>query len=314
MSIKHLSLIALLVFVISSTPVSFAAKPSSSTNDAAKQTVFGELKNVVLSTGAGRIRLMQPSGEITWSCKAGNAHDCWMLENGNILFADGRVTEINPETDEIVWQYTPEGKKSEAYACQRLADGVTLVGDNTTGRILEIDKDGKIIFEMKVEPFRAGFHHNTRMVRKLKNGNYLVCHSGEHVVREYTPKGEIVFEVKLDNIAFSAVRLENGNTLIGHIDHLTEYDPKGEVVWQFSNQDIEGVKITMMCDLHVLPNGNIAVGVYSAYKDGQGTGLFEITRDKKLVWRYSDPSADRCMMGIQVLDPEGKPQSDFPLR
>jgi hypothetical protein len=34
--------------------------------------------------------------------------------------------------------------------------------------------------------------------------------------------------------------------------------------------------------------------------------MFEITRDKALVWRYAEASADRNIMGIQVLDPQGK--------
>jgi outer membrane protein assembly factor BamB len=283
--------------------------------DTQRQTVFGSLDNMVLSTGSGRIRIMDQSGTIRWSYAAGNAHDCWMLSGGNILFADGQIKEVNPNTNEVVWQYKPKDPRNGDFSCQRLSGGVTLVGENSTGRILEVDKDGKIVFQMQVQPFREGDHHNIRMVRKLNNGNYLVCHSGEHVVREHTPKGEIVFEVKVDNIAFSAVRLDNGNTLVGHIDHITEFNPRGEEVWNFSNEDIEGVVITWMCDIHVLPNGHIAVGVYRAYnKDRQGNGLFEITRDKQLVWRYSNPDVDGNMMGIQVLAPDGKPLPGDPLR
>ncbi|NQU21625.1 MAG: hypothetical protein HQ567_10105 [Candidatus Nealsonbacteria bacterium] len=283
--------------------------------DAPKQTVFGDLDNMVLSTGSGKIRIMDQAGKIRWSCPAGNAHDCWMLTGGNVLFADGQIKEINPKTNEIVWQYKPkETAGGGAFACQRLDNGLTVVGENSTGRILEVDQDGKIVFQMPVKPFRKGNHNNIRMVRKLKGGNYLVCLSGEHIVREYTPKGKIVFEVKVDNIAFSAVRLDNGNTLVGHIDQLTEFNPRGEEAWKFSNKDIEDVAITWMCGVHVLPNGHIAVGVYRAYENGKGNGLFEITRDKKLVWRYSNPGVDGNMMSIQVLDPDGKPLPGDTLR
>jgi hypothetical protein len=198
-------------------------------------------------------------------------------------------------------------KGGGAFACQRLANGNTMIGENSTGRILEVTPDKTIAFALQVQPFQPGSHHNLRMVRKLKNGNYLVCHSGEHVVREHTPQGKIVFEIKLDNIAFSAVRLPNGHTLVGHIGHITEFNAQGKTVWQFSNQDIPGVHINAMCGLHVLANGHIAVGVYSAYKNGKGNGMFEITRDKTLVWRYAQASADRNMMGLQVLNPQGKP-------
>ncbi|MCP4454453.1 MAG: hypothetical protein GY809_23605 [Planctomycetes bacterium] len=272
-----------------------------------KQTVFGELTGQVLSTGSRRVRLMDPEGNLLWQYRGSNVHDCWMLANGHVLVADGVVREIDPKTNEVVFQYRPKVTKGGgAYACQRLENGLTLIGENSTGRILEVDKDGDIRFELKVQPYKPGDHHNMRMVRKLRNGHYLVCHSGEHRVREYTPQGEIVFDVEVSNLAFSAVRLENGHTLVGQIDLITEFDAQGRTVWQFSNTQFEGLYINAICGLHALPNGHIVVGVYAAYKDGQGTAMFEITRDKQLVWRYADPSADGTIMGVQMLDAKGR--------
>ncbi|MDR0609304.1 MAG: hypothetical protein LBG58_04285, partial [Planctomycetaceae bacterium] len=54
-----------------------------------------------------------------------------------------------------------------------------------------------------------------------------------------------------------------------------------------------------------LKNGNLLIGCYAAYnKEGKGVGMFEITRDKKLVWAYQKPTGDkvdRNMMGVQLL-------------
>ena len=61
------------------------------------------------------------------------------------------------------------------------------------------------------------------------------------------------------------------------MNRLQEYDAAGKVLWEFSNTDLPGVTITNMTGLHLLSNGNIAVGCYSAYRNGEGTGLFEIT-------------------------------------
>ena len=280
-----------------------------------RKTVFGEIEGQVLSTGSRRVRLMDPKGNILWQFKGANVHDCWMLPNGHVLVADGVVREIDPATDEVVFQYRPRiTKGGGVYACQRLQNGLTVVGENSTGRILEVDRHGRIVFELKVQPYKPGDHHNMRMVRKLKNGHYLVCHSREHRVREYTPQGKIVFDVEVSNIAFSAVRLANGHTLVGQIDFITEFDAQGNQVWQFSNKQFEGLHINAICGLHVLPSGNIVVGVYAAYKDGQGAGMFEITRDKTLVWHYADPSADRNIMGVQLLDAKGRPLPGDTLR
>ena len=172
--------------------------------------------------------------------------------------------------------------------------------------MLEVDGTGKAVFELQISPATVGEHHNMRMVRKLKNGNYLVCHSGAHVVKEYTPKGEVVMELKIPNLAFAAVRTDRGTTLVSCLDKLIEYDATGKVVWEFANNEISGVKITNMTGMHLLPNGNIVTGCYRAYDNGEGTGLLEITRDKKLVWRLADPKLAGTMMGVEKLDANGR--------
>jgi hypothetical protein len=101
---------------------------------------------------------------------------------------------------------------------------------------------------------------------------------------------------------------------VGQIDYITEFDAKGDTVWQFSNQAIEGLSINAICGLHALPSGNIVVGIYAAYKNGAGTAMFEITRDKTLVWRYADPSADSTIMSVQMLDAKGRPLPGDTLR
>jgi len=271
--------------------------------------IRGELAGQILATGARRVLIMDSAGKILWEHKGGNCSDVWMLDNGNILHADGNTTEIDPKTNEVVFSYKPTVTKGGGtFTCQRLDNGNTVVGENSTGRILELAKDGEVVFEMKVEPYTEGNHHNLRMVRKLKNGNYLVCHSGKGLVREYAPDGRSVFEVTVKGVAYSAVRLPNGNTLVGHIDFISEFDPEGKQVWQFAKSDLGDLVTGMMCGIHPQPNGNIAVGVYRAYnKEKQGVALFEINRDKKVVWQYSNPGADRAMMSIQKLTADGKP-------
>jgi len=273
----------------------------------AASPVTGTMEGQVLTAGNRRVMILSQQGQVVWEYPAGLVHDAWMLPDGHVLFADGAsVTEVTPDK-KVVFQYkSADQKGGGTYACQRLANGNTVIGENSTGRVLEVDKAGKVVFEMKVEPTKGGAHHNMRMVRKLDSGNYLVCHSGAHLVKEYTPQGKAVLEIKTDNVAFSAIRTPKGTTLVASLSHLREYDASGKVVWEFANTDLPGVTITNMTGLHLLAGGNIAVGCYSAYKGGQGTGLFEITPEKKLVWRYSNPKADGTMMPIEVLTPEGK--------
>lgn len=270
--------------------------------------ISGAVGGKLLAAGDNKVMILSDKGDVEWQHPAGLTHDAWMLPSGNVMFADGgSVTEVTPDHKVVFLYKAKQQSGGGSYACQRLENGNTMIGENSTGKILEIDPTGKIVFELQTHPAKAGEHHNLRMVRKLKNGNYLACHSGAHVVKEYTPKGEVVLELKVANVAFSAIRTDKDSTLVAALGKITEFDARGKVLWEFANTDLPGVKITNMTGMHLLANGNIVTGCYSAYDKQEGTGLLEITRDKKMVWRLSDPKLGHSMMAVQKLDPAGKP-------
>ena len=66
--------------------------------------------------------------------------------------------------------------------------------------------------------------------------------------------------------------------------------------------------------INLLPNGDVLAGCYQAYANGQGCGMLEISREKKIVWSYSKPKGDQSMMAVQLLSAEGKPLSRDVLR
>lgn len=274
---------------------------------ACAEGIEGKLDAPVLATGGGRVLLLSAQGEVVWEHKAGNIHDAWLLPNGNVLFADGNVTEVT-RGHEVVWTYKPENQKGGgAYSCQRLPDGKTVVGENASGRVVEVDGEGKVVFAVQTRFESQNDHHHMRMARKLANGNYLVCHSGDNVVREYRPDGTTAWEKKTKALAFAAVRLPGGNTMVSSLDQVTEYDPEGREVWEFRKGDVPGVLIQNMTGIQVLPGGNLVAGCYGAYtKEGEGTGMFEVTRDKRLVWRYVSPGLrDKSMMGVHKQAADG---------
>lgn len=287
----------------------FAAVAALAAGMACADGIEGALDAQVLATGGGRVLLLSPQGEVVWEHKAGNVHDAWLLPNGNVLFADGNITEVTRD-HQVVFEYKPEIQKGGgAYSCQRLPNGNTVVGENASGRVVEVDKAGQVVFSMMTRFGKTDDHHHMRMVRKLANGNYLVCHSMANIVREYKPDGSTAWEKPTKGLAFAAVRLPNGNTLVSSLSQLTEYDPSGAEVWEFKKDDLPGVVIQNMTGIQVLPNGNLVTGCYSAYtKEGAGTGMLEITRDKKLVWRYVSPGRrDKSMMGVHKQLGGGEP-------
>ncbi len=294
------------------TPVllaSDAAVPASAAGVAAvPAAITGRLEGKLLAAGDNRIVLLNTDGTIAWEHRTSLTHDVWMLTNGNLLYADGTaVTEITPG-HKVVFQYkAADARGGGTYACQRLDNGNTVVGENSSGKVLEVDPQGKVVFELQAKDFKPGEHQNQRMARKLDNGNYLVCHSGKHVVREYQPDGSVVWEQATPNLAFAAIRKADGNTLVSTLGSIIEYKPDGGIAWEFKNSDIPGLTITNMTGMQLLPSGNLVIGCYSAYQGGKGCGLLEITPDKKVVWSFASPPTAGTMMAVQKLTADGKP-------
>jgi PQQ-like domain len=135
---------------------------------------------------------------------------------------------------------------------------------------------------------KPGGTQNTRMARKLDNGNYLVCAESPGVVTEYNAKSEVVWEYPIKTRVFGAIRLKNGNTLIasGGGASVVEVNRDGKVVWEIKD-NVPGAKITLKWTtfLTELGSGNIIVG--NCHAGEQNPQIFEITRDKKVVWQFN---------------------------
>ena len=279
-----------------------------------------------------RIAILDDAGKVHWEHKIDNIHDLHMLPSGNILFQTSmtRLLEVDPKKDnKVVWEYDAgkmngnEGKRVEVHAFQRLADGTTMIAESGIGRIIEVDAKGNIVRQVKMKVAKPDPHRDTRLVRKLESGNYLVCHEGDGAVREYSPKGDVVWEYPVPmfdkrprgghgaeafgNAVFSAVRLANGNTLIGtgNGHSVLEVTPEKKIVWQVHQDDLPGIELAWVTTLQVLPNGNVIIG--NCHAGPQHPQLVEVTRDKKVVWTFKDfKNLGDATSNSQVLGVEGK--------
>lgn len=268
-----------------------------------------------LATG-GETYIQDGQGKVTWTFPK-STRDGWVLPNGNVLLAvsksndGGSVVEVTRE-GKIVFEF--KGTQSEVNTAQALSNGnilLTEAGDKP--RLLEVTREGKIAVDLPLQAQTKDHHLQTRMARKLANGNYLVPQLLDKVVREYQPDGKIVWEVATPNWPFTAIRLDDGNTLINcTIGNLTiEVDKEGKTVWQVSNDDFPTKPFDDACGGQRLPNGNTVITAYHAQPSQ--TKLFEVTRDKKIVWTYTDQRGPGIHT-FQILDTNGKPVEGRPLR
>ena len=274
------------------------------------------IKHGFLATG-GETFIVDGTGKTAWTYPHAT-RDGWVLDNGNVLLAlsksktypGGAVVEVNKDGKTL---FEFKGTQSEVNTVQWLADGKVLLteaGDKP--RVLEVTREGKIAAEVAIQAQTKDHHLQTRMTRKLANGNYLVPQLLDRVVREYDPTGKIVWEVKTPHMPFTAIRLPDGNTLIGCTlgNLVIEVNRDGKEVWRVTNDDLPSKLISDACGVQRLGNGNTVLTSYRT--TAKQTKLFELTREKKVVWTYTD---DR-KVGIhhfQILDTNGKLEKN-PLR
>ena len=69
-----------------------------------------------------------------------------------------KIIEINPNTNEIEWEYTGDPSISffsaNISSCERLPNGNTLITEGAPGRIFEITHDKEIVWEY-INPFEV---------------------------------------------------------------------------------------------------------------------------------------------------------------
>ena len=148
----------------------------------------------------GRIAIINEAGQTEWEMSIGPLHDLHRLDNGHILLQTDwtHVVEVDPETGMTVWEYDAakspgnQDRKVEVHAFQRLKNGHTMIAESGASRIIEVDRSGKIVHEMPLQIAEPHPHRDTRLVRQLDNGNYLVCQESDGLVREYARDGKIV--------------------------------------------------------------------------------------------------------------------------
>jgi outer membrane protein assembly factor BamB len=241
------------------------------------------------------------------------------------------VVEIDPATRQIVWEYDAaesngnHGKQVEVHAFQPLPEGRVMIAESGAGRIIEIDRRGRLHKEIRLQLDRPHPHHDTRLVRKLVTGNYLVCHENDGAVREYDgDSGEVVWEYEVPlfgkerrdghgpeafgNQVFSAVRLTSGHTLIatGNGHSVLEVTPEREIVWRLDQHDLPGVTLAWVTTLEVLPNGHYVVGNCHA---GPGNPLLiEVDpQTKEVVWAFHQfDDFGNSVSNSQLLDVDAK--------
>jgi hypothetical protein len=94
--------------------------------------------------GAGNLLVFDNGGASGYGFPNPNAPN----GSGSFARANSRVLEINPVSLQLIWSYAgPKFYSSNISGAQRLPNGDTLITEGASGRLFEVTKEGKIVWE-----------------------------------------------------------------------------------------------------------------------------------------------------------------------
>jgi hypothetical protein len=255
-------------------------------------------KLVLVSASYGKnvVAICDEKGQPIWEYKTKGGkgghsghHDVHMLPNGNILFHDSWTHTLEISLDKkVVWEYDSAKQNGDGrvdvHAFARLSNGNTMIVESGRGRIIHVDKEGKLV---KQFPLKKGAQ-NTRWARMTEKGGYVVA-SEQYGVVEYNAEGKIVWEYPIKGRVYGARKLKNGNTFIcaGGGKRILEVSPEKKVLWEVSKKvpDTE-IKLGWMTCIQESKAGNYIIG--NCHAGPNNPQIFEISKDKKIVWEFNN--------------------------
>jgi hypothetical protein len=254
----------------------------------------------------GRIVEISAEGKVMWEHMTPSLTVMFnVLPSGNVFFPHGAPSPGAQEVDKnhsVVWTYT--SKASELLGGERLANGNSLLGEGGPGTALELDPGKQVARSIAIPTSETDAHRIVRHLHRLPNGNVLAALEGEGAAREFDAAGKTVWEYKGVTHIHEAIRLPNGNTLIGGGESkmVLEVTPGGQIAWQFGEQDGPTLGLAWIASVQVLKNGDLLVCNWVGGDGGPGVHAFQVTRDKKVVWKLDDHQTIKSATTVTALD------------
>jgi len=103
---------------------------------------------------------------------------------------------------------------------------------------------------------------------------------------------------------YSAVRLANGNTLIGtgNGHSVLEVTPDKAIVWKVEQHELPGITLAWVTQVERLANGNTRL--INCHAGPDNPQIIEVTPEKQVVWTFRDfKTFGNSLPVAVVLDP-----------
>jgi hypothetical protein len=276
--------------------------------------IQAQVKHRILTSGHGfqKIVLLDENKQISWEYPVkGQCNDLSMLSDSTILFSDVFSAKLINFKKEILWEYKGAAG-TEIQSASPLKDNCFLVMQNgNPAKLFEISRSGEITKELIIPTNDSNPHAQFRNIRKTQEGNYLIGYFHGDKVCEFSGSGKLLhtFTLPENSNVYSAVRLENGNTLIacGDAHQLIEINKKNEIVWSIKENDLPGHPLRFVAGVQRLRNGNTVICNWGGHgHKKQQAQIIEVTPDKKVVYEINDWVNLGTLSTVHVIDETGE--------
>ena len=232
------------------------------------------------------------------------AFDIWALPGGTFVYcrlsqAFNGLRHVDRQNN-VLAEYRTE---SQVFGCQPIEDGGYLIGELSYSRLVETDAKGNIVnvIPITTNP-QTHEHERMRMVRKTEAGSYLVNQPGDKVIRRYDEKGGVLAEYQTAGDTFAVIE-DDGNLYYTEQTGIVILDRSGNEIWSMRAQELQSVSPKWPTGLQLLENGNLIVCNWLGHNcEGQGVPLFEVNRDKQVLWTLQAPDFTKNIANMQVYD------------
>jgi hypothetical protein len=251
-----------------------------------------------------KVAIVAADGSVEWEFTATTPQDCWLLPNGHVLFCYQRGAKEVTLDKKVLWEYQAPAQ-AQCHSCQPLPNGNVLVAECGLSRLIEAGRDGKIAREIKVASKAKNMGHQFRGTRRTADGHYWTCLMDEKKIVELDADGALLREVPVDGFPHAAIKLPNGHLLVtlGTAEKVIELDADLKIVWQLGPSEVPGNPLRLPAGCQRLANGNTIVCNYLPGPFmGKQPQAFEVTRDKRVVWEFTDHARFKTVNQIHVLD------------
>lgn len=258
---------------------------------------------ITVDTGRAKIFEFDENGNVVFELPThGACFDVWLLPDQTYLYChlgpDSHGVRIVDRKNNILADYVTE---SEVFGCQPLPNGDILVGELTQKRLTEVKCNSEI---NKIIPLRCDIsgHEAMRMVRKHPDGTYLVNQPGDRVIRRYDFNGNILQEISTPGNTFAVAEDDYGHIYYTAQTCIIETDAAGNEVWCATREDLAEINPRWLTGMQLLVNGNLIICNWLGHGyEGKGIPLFEINRNKEILWTLEAPSFTGNLANMQVL-------------